>query len=43
MAKVMRFAASNIQEAVVPDSGHWVMEEDPNATFTMVKAFLTAG
>ena len=43
MAEVMRFAASNVQEAVVPDSGHWVMEEDPNVTFTLVKAFLTAG
>jgi hypothetical protein len=25
MAEVMRFAASNVQEGVVPDSGHWVM------------------
>jgi len=43
MAEVMRFAASNVQDAVVPDSGHWVMEENPNATITMVKAFLMAG
>ena len=43
MAKVMRFAANNVQEGVVPDSGHWVMEENPNATITMVKAFLMAG
>ena len=41
MAEVMRFAASNV---VVPDSGHWgVIEENPNATITMVKAFLMAG
>ena len=43
MAEVMRFAASNVQEAVVPDSGHWVMEKNPNAMITMVKAFLMAG
>jgi pimeloyl-ACP methyl ester carboxylesterase len=43
MAEVMRFAASNVQEGVVPDSGHWVMEENPNATITMVRAFLMAG
>ena len=42
MAEVMRFAASNVQEGVVPDSGHWVMEENPNATITMVRAFLMA-
>jgi len=43
MAEMMRFAASKVQEGVVPDSGHWVMEENPNATITMVRAFLTAG
>ena len=43
MAEVMRFAASNVQEAVVPDSGHWVIEENLNATITVVKAFLMAG
>ena len=30
MAEVMRFAAPNVQEGVVPDSGHWVMELNPN-------------
>jgi pimeloyl-ACP methyl ester carboxylesterase len=43
MAEVMRFAASNVEEGVVPDSGHWVMEENPNATITMVTAFLMVG
>ena len=43
MAKVMRFAASNVREGVVPDSGYWVIEENPNATITMVKAFLMVG
>ena len=32
MATVMRFAASNVQEGIVPDSGHWIMEENPAAT-----------
>jgi pimeloyl-ACP methyl ester carboxylesterase len=40
MAEVMRFAASDVQEGVVPDSGHWIMEENPKATITMVRAFL---
>src|SRR3954469_892615 len=29
MASVMRFAATNVQEAVVPRAGHWLMEENP--------------
>jgi hypothetical protein len=33
----------HVQEGVVPDRGHWVMEQNPNTTITMVKAFLMAG
>ncbi len=40
MAAVMRFAASDVSEGVVPDSGHWIMEENPTATVAMVRAFL---
>ena len=40
MATVMRSAASDVHEAVVPDSGHWVMEENPRATIQIVRAFL---
>jgi pimeloyl-ACP methyl ester carboxylesterase len=40
MATVMRFAASDVREAVVPDSGHWIMEENPKATVAIVRAFL---
>src|SRR5215471_11712602 len=40
MAEMMRFAASNVTEGVIPDSGHWIMEENPAATITMVRAFL---
>jgi pimeloyl-ACP methyl ester carboxylesterase len=42
MAKIMRFAASNVREGVIPDSGHWIMEENPTATISMVRAFLAA-
>lgn len=40
MATVMRAAASNVTEGIVPDSGHWIMEENPAATVRMVRAFL---
>jgi pimeloyl-ACP methyl ester carboxylesterase len=40
MAKIMRFAASNVREGVIRDSGHWIMEENPAATISMVRAFL---
>lgn len=40
MAAVMRFAASDVEEGVVPDSGHWIMEESPEATIALVRAFL---
>lgn len=42
MADVMRFAASNVQGAIVPDSGHWIMEENPTATVKLVRTFLDA-
>jgi pimeloyl-ACP methyl ester carboxylesterase len=41
MAKIMQFAASNVREGVIPDSGHWIMEENPTATISMVRAFLS--
>jgi pimeloyl-ACP methyl ester carboxylesterase len=40
MATVMRFAATDVQEAIVPDSGHWIMEENPAATTKLVTDFL---
>jgi len=42
MAEIMRFAASNVREGVIPDSGHWIMEENPTATIAMVRSFLDA-
>jgi pimeloyl-ACP methyl ester carboxylesterase len=40
MAFVMRFAADDVEEAVVKDAGHWLMEEQPAATMEIIKAFL---
>ncbi|MBW8304424.1 MAG: alpha/beta hydrolase [Brevundimonas sp.] len=40
MAVVMRSAGSDVTEGVVPDAGHWIMEENPDATVAIVEAFL---
>ena len=40
MAAVMRFAASDVTELIIPSSGHWLMEEQPAATIAGVRAFL---
>jgi pimeloyl-ACP methyl ester carboxylesterase len=40
MAKIMQFAATNVHEGIVPGSGHWIMEENPAATISMVRTFL---
>lgn len=40
MAAVMRAAATDVTEVVIPDSGHWLMEEQPAATIAAVRAFL---
>ncbi len=40
MATVMRFAATNVQEAVVPHAGHWLMDENPADTIKLLKDFL---
>jgi pimeloyl-ACP methyl ester carboxylesterase len=41
MAAVMRNAAVDVTEAVVPDAGHWLMEEDPVGTVALIRAFLS--
>lgn len=40
MGTMMRAAATNVQTAVVPNSGHWVMEENPAATIKLIEDFL---
>ena len=41
-AVAMRNAATNVTEVVIPRSGHWLMEEEPAATVSAVKAFLSS-
>jgi pimeloyl-ACP methyl ester carboxylesterase len=40
MATVMRAAATDVTECVIPNSGHWLMEEQPAATIAAIRAFL---
>ena len=40
MATVMRAAADDVTEGIVPESGHWIMEENPRATIQLVRGFL---
>jgi pimeloyl-ACP methyl ester carboxylesterase len=39
-AVVMRNAATDVTEVVIPGAGHWLMEEDPPATIKAVREFL---
>jgi pimeloyl-ACP methyl ester carboxylesterase len=41
-AVVMRNAASDVTEVVIPDAGHWLMEEQPEATIAAVRTFVTS-
>ncbi len=41
-AVVMRNAATNVTELVVPGAGHWLMEEAPHVTIKAVRDFLDA-
>jgi pimeloyl-ACP methyl ester carboxylesterase len=43
MAFVMRFAADDVHQSVITDSGHWLMEEQPEETVAAIRAFLNAG
>jgi len=40
MATILRAAATNVTEGIVPKSGHWIMEENPAATIKLVMDFL---
>ena len=39
-AIVMRHAATNVTGVVIPDAGHWLMEEAPAATIAAIQAFV---
>jgi len=40
MADDLRFVASDVTSVVIANSGHWLMEEQPAATATAIRAFL---
>lgn len=40
MAEVMRQVATDVTPAVIENSGHWLMEEQPEATVTVLMNFL---
>jgi pimeloyl-ACP methyl ester carboxylesterase len=40
MADDLRFVAINVTGGSVPGSGHWIMEENPQATITLVTQYL---
>src|SRR5260370_39165393 len=41
-AVIMRNVATNVREAVVSGSGHWLMEERPVETIALIRGFLDA-
>jgi len=43
MADVLRFVATDVTAAVIANSGHWLMEEQPAATIAAIRAFLDQG
>jgi pimeloyl-ACP methyl ester carboxylesterase len=40
MAVNMRNVATNVTGAIIPDSGHWIMEENPTFTVALIRDFL---
>jgi pimeloyl-ACP methyl ester carboxylesterase len=39
-ADELRFVATNVTGGIVPDSGHWIMDENPKATIQLVTEFI---
>ena len=40
MADIVRFVATDVRSVVIPNSGHWLMEEQPDATVVAIRDFL---
>jgi pimeloyl-ACP methyl ester carboxylesterase len=40
MADDLRFVAANVMTGIVPNFGHWIMEENPKATIKLITEFL---
>jgi pimeloyl-ACP methyl ester carboxylesterase len=43
MAEVMRAGATDVTGGIVPASGHWIMEENPQATIELARDFIGSG
>lgn len=43
MPEFAKAVASNVQSSVIPDSGHWLMDENPEATSAALIRFLSSG
>jgi pimeloyl-ACP methyl ester carboxylesterase len=39
-ADIIRLVATNVKSGIIPDSGHWIMEENPQATTKLIVDFL---
>jgi pimeloyl-ACP methyl ester carboxylesterase len=39
-AEILRLVATNVTAGIVPDSGHWIREENPKATTKLIVDFL---
>jgi pimeloyl-ACP methyl ester carboxylesterase len=39
-AEIMRLVATSVAAGIVPNSGHWIMEENPKATIDLIVEFL---
>jgi pimeloyl-ACP methyl ester carboxylesterase len=40
MPAFAKAVAGNVRTSVIPDSGHWLMDENPAATIAALSAFL---
>ena len=40
IGKVLRCVADNVEDVIIPDCGHWITEEQPQATTDLVVDFL---
>ena len=40
-ADTLRVVATNVTQGIVPDSGHWIMDENPQATTAFIVKFLS--
>jgi pimeloyl-ACP methyl ester carboxylesterase len=41
-ANEIRFAATNVQGLSIRNSGHWLMEEQPEATMSAIQDFIAS-